>query len=508
MKAIVLPADKPELLSPVSNWTSDYLMPVVNKPVAEHLIELLLENDIREMIFILNHQPYETEQYFKMGERWGCNISYSLVREYQGPMEAISRVKNSIEDGFIIFPVNMITNLDIASFIKFNHETLADLTLPVTPEELKRSGTINFRPFIMSYRALCHLTNVRENIGLKGIINNFNHAGLKSNRYMAEFDYCFIKSLNDYIEVNRAVLRGEIRGITIPGKEIRKGLWVGRNSFIDPEAEINTPVLIGESCSIKKSVTIGDSIIGDGVIVNRESNINKSIICEKSYIGTNTEINDSIVNHNFIFNIPSMSNLYVNDDTIIGSMEKNLFKEKLERVFNIVVALVLFCFFSPVILVLYIYHLLCPSKRYLDTIKGYGGYSSRDMKGNPELSVLSQYHFKSSNSLIRKLPGLINVIKGDIRLVGNSIMSEEEISLLREDYQKARLNAPTGLIHLWETEKNIASAWEERIVSENYYASTSSFRDDFRILIKYLFHIKNMGALYDHHKESGSGILS
>jgi NDP-sugar pyrophosphorylase family protein len=509
MKAIVLPADKPELLSPVSNWTSDYLMPVVNKPVAEHLIELLLENNIRDMIFILNHKPYETEQYFKMGERWGCNISYSLVREWHGAIDAISRIKNSIEEGFICFPVNMITNLDIANFVNFHNKTLADLTLPVTPLELKKPGLINFRPFLMSHRALCHISKLKGHIGVKEIFKILTDAGLKSNTYSSEFYYSLIKNLNDYVEVNRAVLKGDIGHIAIPGKEIREGLWVGRNSFIDPTAEINTPVLIGENCSIKSSVSIGlYSIIGDGVIVESDTNINRSIIYEKTYVGTNTEINDSIVHQNFIFNLPSMSNLYVDDDTIIGTMEKNLFKEKLEKIFNVFMALFLFCFFSPVMLALYIYHLLCPSKGYLAKMTGFGGYGSRDMKGVPELSEITQHYFKSSYSLIRKLPGLINVIKGDIRLVGNSILSKEELNQLREDWQKVRLNAPTGLIHLWETEKSPLSTWEERIVSENFYASTRSFRDDIMILFKYFFHIKNLSAENDHQRELGSGLLS
>jgi mannose-1-phosphate guanylyltransferase/phosphomannomutase len=393
MKAIVLPADNPELLSPVSNWTSDYLMPVVNKPVAEHLIELLLENNIRDMIFILNHQPYETEQYFKMGERWGCNISYSLVREYHGAIDAISRIKNSIEEGFICFPVNMITNLDIASFFNFHNETLADLTLPVTPLEMKKPGLIKFRPFIMSHRALCLLTNIKRHIGIKEIIKNLSDVGLKSNTYRSEFHYSLIETVNDYVEVNRAILKGEISSITIPGKEIREGLWVGRNSFIDPETEIDTPVLIGENCSIRNSVSISEySIIGDGVIVDSDSSKKRSIICEKTYVGTNTEINDSIVNQNFIFNLPEMSNLYVVMILLSGIWRKIFLKKNWKR-FQHSCSAIPSCLFTPVMLTLYIYHLLCPSKRYLDTITGYGGYGSRDMKG-----ILSFLYYLNTTS--------------------------------------------------------------------------------------------------------------
>jgi hypothetical protein len=45
-------------------------------------------------------------------------------------------------------------------------------------------------------------------------------------------------------------------------------------------------------------------------------------------------------------------------------------------------------------------------------------------------------------------------------------------------------------LYICGNRKDPVSTWEERIVSENFYASTRSFRDDVRILFKYFFHIK------------------
>ena len=72
-------------------------------------------------------------------------------------------------------------------------------------------------------------------------------------------------------------------------------------------------------------------------------------------------------------------------------------------------------------------------KRKLYEVKRYGDYKSRNMRGEPELSLISQYFFKSKCTLISKLPGLINVIKGEIKLVGNSTLSGEEVKLLSEE---------------------------------------------------------------------------
>lgn len=503
MKAVILPIESPGLLTPLCNWTSDYLIPIVNKPIAEHLLELLLENNVRDIIFILNHLPHDTEDYFKAGERWGCNISYALVKEYEGILPALSHVQQRINDNIICIPVNTVTNIDISSFVRFHNQSPGEITIPEMTNKVMPADIRKSYPFIMSPGVASYLTDYNQNLNVYQMIEHISQIGLKHLIFSSDFDYYTINSLNDYIDVNIDVLQGKIKGINIPGKEIKKGLWIGRQTFIHPEAEIIPPVLIGSNCNIRNSVSVGEcSVIGDNVIVDTEADIKKSIIYEKTYIGTNTEIKDSIVRKNFIFNMPGMSNLYVNDDSILGNMDKKLFSEKLNSVFNSLAGLALFLLFSPIIFFLYLINLLFSSKKYLHTEKRYGGYSSKSMTGEAELSVIQQHYFNSKCSFLRKLPGLINVIKGEIKLVGNSTLSQEETNSLTEEWQKVRFEAPAGLIHLWETEKNLTISWEEKIVSESFYASTRTFTGDIIILLKYLFQIKKRKV--EDHSETVS----
>ena len=492
MKAVILPTKNPGLLSPLCNWTSDYLIPVVNKPVAEHLVELLLGNNIRDIIFLMNHLPHETESYFGMGERWGCNISYGLIREYEGIIPALTRVQNRLDDVFLCFHVNTITNIDISSFIDFHYAHYGDLSIarPAGQKDVQtREDTF---PFIMSNETLSSLTASDQNPDLASIAYRASEQGLKVLNYSSVFSFYRIQDLNDYQNVNCAILKGKIRGINIPGKEVRKSVWVGRQSFIHPDAEIIPPLLLGANSNVRSDVSIGEcSVIGNDVIIDADSDVRRSIIYDKTYVGTNTEIHDSIVRKNFIFNLPCMSKLYVNDDSILGNMDKSLFISKLTTVYNTFAAIALFLFFSPLILILYLYHLTFPSKCYLDTESRYGNYRSTDMQGESQISVIRHYYFNSNSALIRKLPDLINVIKGDIRLVGNSTLSENEVNALTEEWQKVRFEAPTGLIHLWETEKNLTISWEDKIISESFYASTRSFMGDILILLKFLIQIKD-----------------
>ena len=43
MKAVILPTAKTADLAPLTSWLPEFLLPVVNKPIVEHLIELLAD---------------------------------------------------------------------------------------------------------------------------------------------------------------------------------------------------------------------------------------------------------------------------------------------------------------------------------------------------------------------------------------------------------------------------------------------------------------------------------
>jgi lipopolysaccharide/colanic/teichoic acid biosynthesis glycosyltransferase len=84
---------------------------------------------------------------------------------------------------------------------------------------------------------------------------------------------------------------------------------------------------------------------------------------------------------------------------------------------------------------------------------------------------------------IDELPQLINVVKGDMRLVGNRPLPLYEAIQLNEPWQQIRFTAPAGITGLWQVSGRSNLSLEERIILDNYYAVSRSFLGDLGILL-------------------------
>ena len=94
------------------------------------------------------------------------------------------------------------------------------------------------------------------------------------------------------------------------------------------------------------------------------------------------------------------------------------------------------------------------------------------------------------NTSIDELPQLLNIIKGDMSLVGNRPLPLYEAEKLTKKGYIQRFAAPAGLTGLWQVMKRAKGqpvmSDHERIQLDIQYAETLSFRTDLRILFKTL----------------------
>jgi lipopolysaccharide/colanic/teichoic acid biosynthesis glycosyltransferase len=88
--------------------------------------------------------------------------------------------------------------------------------------------------------------------------------------------------------------------------------------------------------------------------------------------------------------------------------------------------------------------------------------------------------------LLRFLPALVNVVKGDLSLVGVPPRTPEEVALLPQDWQNLYLRAKAGIITEVAVRHGADADASDQYAGEAFYVATANWRYDLNLMLRFL----------------------
>lgn len=117
---------------------------------------------------------------------------------------------------------------------------------------------------------------------------------------------------------------------------------------------------------------------------------------------------------------------------------------------------------------------------------------NRKLKHDPRITKIGNILRKTS---LDEFPQFINVLKGEMSLVGPRAVIDDEIELFGENKQLV-LSAKPGITGYWAANGRSDTSYAERVEMESYYAKNISIHLDIEILLKTVVSvIKKEGAV-------------
>ncbi len=121
---------------------------------------------------------------------------------------------------------------------------------------------------------------------------------------------------------------------------------------------------------------------------------------------------------------------------------------------------------------------------YTELKKRKGSATFIKIKDDPRVTKVGKF---IRNTSIDELPQLLNVLKGDMSIVGNRPLPLYEAEMLTSDDWSERFMGPAGITGLWQVEKRGKKGTmseEERKALDNQYARTYSFWGDIKLILR------------------------
>jgi mannose-1-phosphate guanylyltransferase / phosphomannomutase len=322
MRAVLMAGGSGTRLRPLTCDLPKPMVPILNRPIAEHIINLLKRHQITEVVATLHYLPDALRDYFQDGTDFGVQMTYAVEEDQPlGTAGCVKNIAELLEETFLVISGDSITDFDLTAAIEFHKQKKSKATLiltrvpnpiefgvVITDEEgrinrfLEKpstseifSDTVNTGTYILEPEVLEYLPFNTECDFSKDLFPLLLAKEEPMYGYVAGGYWCDVGHLDAYREAQYDALHRKVL-LDIAYNEKSSGLWVGQNTHIDPSAQIEAPVVIGDNCRIGPHVKIeAGSIVGDNVTIGAYANLKRPILWNGAVIGEEAHLSASVI---------------------------------------------------------------------------------------------------------------------------------------------------------------------------------------------------------------------
>ncbi len=325
MKAMILAAGVGSRLDPLTRAIPKPMVPIVNRPVIEHIVHKLKKHGFTEIRINLHYLGDVIQEHLGDGSQLGVQISYAQEDKFWGDAGSVKRSQDFFAgETFLVVGGDDISDIDLSGVVQLHREKNAASTIaPTVVDDPSQFGIVVTEPdgritrFLEKPKGGDVFSNT-ANTGVYlfepevfdlipegtfwGFGNNVFPQLLSSGKplygYLTHAYWMDVGNLKIYRQTNFDALNGRVAlDFLVPQSEA--GIWKGDGVQIDPTAEIIPPVVLGNHVTIGAGAKIGENtVVADGCVIEPNVTLHETILWEGARVSQGTHLERCVVGKN------------------------------------------------------------------------------------------------------------------------------------------------------------------------------------------------------------------
>lgn len=299
MAGVILAAGKGARMYPFSERSPKPILPILNRPLLTHQIEVMRDSGIAEIHIVVGHLGYQVASTFGDGSRYGVRIHFIEQESMLGLAHAVGALESRVQLPFLLMLGDIYFHLKspLRPLIDqvLEGRTNANLVSMYEPDP-----AMVRRNFVIQADELGRVTRVIEKP--RYVDSQLKGCGL----------YVFDQHIFDAIRrTPRSAMRDEYEITDSIQILINDGYIVHHHPIVERDLNLTKPEdlltinlielsrrglshLVGDRVSSPDGVRIDRSVIGDHVIIRHPIKISNSVIMPNVVVDANHDL-DSVV---------------------------------------------------------------------------------------------------------------------------------------------------------------------------------------------------------------------
>ncbi len=328
-------------LRPMTASQPKPMLPVVNKPIMEHVLRLLRKHGFHETVVTVQFLASMVRNYFGDGEESGMSLQYATEDIPLGTAGSVKNAETALRDSpFLVISGDALTDFDLSDLVGYHKDSgaLVTVALARVPDPLEFgiviagedgriqrflekptwgqvfSDTVNTGIYVMEPEVLEHVAQGEVVDWSADVFPRLLEKGAPVYGWVADGYWEDVGTHDAYHRVQADVLSRKVNA-DIDGFEVSPGVWVAEGAEVDPDAVLTGPVCIGDYAKIEAGAQLREfTVIGSNVVVKEGAFLHRAVVHNNVYIGVGATLRGCVIGKN----TDLMAAVRIEEDAVVG----------------------------------------------------------------------------------------------------------------------------------------------------------------------------------------------